>query len=188
MSRTLNLLENIMSSDSFDPYAQLRPSEQQRLDEANQLYKDGKPGQAAPLFARIAEVLTANRQAQRAANLHAQAAQAFAESSNESAALTQARSALNIFLKLKMDKRTQYFYTSFSKELTRRGMNHTAETFAKEFAARVSRTASAVSSAAARLPANCPQCGAPVRIMDAQGLDASKIECVYCGTPIRPSA
>ncbi len=128
-----------MFSDSNDPYAQLRPSEQQRLDEANQLYEDGKAGQAAPLFARIAEVLTANRQAQRAANLHAQAAQAYAESNNESAALTQSRSALNIFLKLNVEKRTQYFYTSIRKELTKRGMNQAAETLAKEFAARVSR-------------------------------------------------
>jgi len=178
-----------MFSDSNDPYAQgntLRPSEQQRLDEANQLYEDGKAGQAAPLFARIAEVLTANRQAQRAANLHAQAAQAYAAGSDESAALTQARSALNLFLKLNVEKRTHYFYTSIRKELTRQGMDQAAEALTKEFAARVSPPAPAALSAAARLPANCPQCGAPVRISDAQGLDVSKVECAYCGTPIRP--
>lgn len=177
-----------MLSDSFDPYAQLRPSEQQRLDEANQLYEDGKPSQAAPLFARIAEVLTANRQAQRAANLHAQAAQAFAESGNESAALMQARSALNIFLKLKMDnKRMQYFYTSISKELNRRGMDNAVKTLAKEFASRVLQPAPATPSAAVRLPSNCPQCGAPVRISNANWVDVSTVECTYCGTPIRPS-
>ncbi len=176
-----------MFSDSNDPYAQLRPSEQQRLDEANQLYEDGKAGQAAPLFARIAEVLTANRQPQRAANLHAQAAQAYAESNNESAALTQSRSALNIFRKLNVEKRTQYFYTSIRKELTKRGMNQAAETLAKEFAARVSPPAPTALSAAARLPAHCPQCGAPVRVSDAHEFDIKKVECAYCGTPIRPA-
>ncbi len=180
-----------MFSDSYDPSARgstLRPSEQQRLDEARQLYEDGKPSQAAPLFARIAEVQTSNRQLQRAANLHAQAAQAFAESSNETAALTQARAALNIFLQYKMVQRTQFFYASISKELNKRGMNNAAETLAKEFASKVLQPAPATPSVAARLPSNCPQCGAPVRISDAHGLDASKIECAYCGTPIRPLA
>ncbi|MFN8382072.1 MAG: hypothetical protein U0V02_09040 [Anaerolineales bacterium] len=178
-----------MFSNSNDPYMQgntLRPSEQQRLDEAYQLYKEGKPSQAAPLFARIAEVLTENRQAQRAANLHALAAQAFAESGNESLALVQARAALKIFLQLKMEKRTQYFYNSISKELTKHGMDHAAESLKKEFAAKVSPPAE--SSMAARFPTNCPQCGAPVHISDAHGLNVAEVECGFCGTPIRPSA
>ena len=54
-------------------------------------------GQAAPLFAKLAEVLASAGQPQRAANLHAESAQAFAESHNEAPALAQARSALNLF-------------------------------------------------------------------------------------------
>jgi hypothetical protein len=181
-------METYMYSDPFDPYAQgntLRPSEQQRLDEAKQLNEEGKPGQAAPLFARIAEVLTTNKQHQRAANLHALAAQAFAEVRNETAALSQVRAALNIFLQLKMVERAQFIYTCIRKEMSKQGMNTAVETLAKEFAGRVSQSAA---PAAVRLPTNCPQCGAPVRVNEVHGIDVNKVECTYCGTPIRPLA
>lgn len=178
-----------MYSDSFDPTAKdsaLLPSEQMALNEAKRLMANGKPRQAAPVFAKLAEVLTSGRQPQRAATLHAQAAQAFAESRNEAAALTQARTALNLFLQYRMIERVPFFYTDITKELTKRGMGKAAETLAKEFASRLPRSAPETPPAAIRLPANCPQCGAPVRINDAHGLDVNKVECVYCGTPIRP--
>lgn len=180
-----------MTSRSYSPYAQentLHPSEQQRLDEAHDLYKDGKPEKAAPLFARIAEILTTNKQALLAANLNALAAQAYAESGNESAALEQARSALKLFIQLKLEKRIQYFYNSILKELNTRGMTQAAERLIKEFAAKVAPPAPAASSIAARLPSNCPQCGAPVHVNEAHGLDVHSLECAFCGTPIRPSA
>lgn len=180
-----------MFSDSFDPYARgsaLSPSEQQRLDEANHLYEEGKPGKAAPLFARLAEVLISNRQPKRAASLHALAAQAFAESRNEVGALTQARAALNLFIQYKMFERMPFFYVSITKELTKRGLGNAAETLANEFASKLPKPAPVMPSVAVRLPSNCPQCGAPVRISDEHGQDAGKVECIYCGTPIRPLA
>jgi hypothetical protein len=178
-----------MFSDSFDPSARgsaLSPSEQQRLDEAKRLYEDGKPGKAAPLFARLAEVLISNRQPKRAASLHAQAAQAFAESRNEVGALTQTRAALNLFLQYKMVERMPFFYASITKELTKRGLGNAAETLAKEFASKIPQPTSVTPPVAIRLPANCPQCGAPVHVSDVHWSDASKIECAYCATPIRP--
>jgi predicted Zn finger-like uncharacterized protein len=182
-------MEATIFSDYFDPSGKgsaLSPSEQQRLDEAKHLYEEGKPGKAAPLFARLAEVLISNRQPKRAASLHAQAAQAFAESRNESSALVQARAALTLFLQYKMVERIPFFYTNIIKELTRRGMGNAAETLVKEFEARLSQSTPVAPPAINHLPANCPQCGAPVRITDAQGPDAKNVECAYCGTPIRP--
>jgi len=182
-------MEAAISYDNSDPSGKgsaLSPSEQQRLDEARRLFEEGKPGKAAPLFARLAEVLISNRQPKRAASLHAQAAQAFAESRNETAALTQARAALNLFLQYKMVDRIPFFYASVTRELTKRGMGNAAETLAKEFEARLPQSSSVTQPAAIRLPANCPQCGAPVRISDVHGADVSNVECNYCGTPIRP--
>jgi hypothetical protein len=184
-------MESNMLSDYFDPAAQdsaLLPSEQQTLNEAKRLMANKKPGKAAPLFAKLAEVLASARQPQRAANLHAMSAQAFAESHNESPALTQARAALNLFLQYKMTDRVPVFYASIIRELTKRGLANAAETLTKEFASKVPQPASETNSIAARLPANCPQCGAPVHISDPHLTAASKVECIYCGTPIRPLA
>ena len=180
-----------MFSDSYDPSAKgsaLSPSEQQRLDEAKHLYEDGKPGKAAPLFAKLAEVLISNRQPKRASSLHALSAQAFAENRNEIAALTQARAALNLFIQYKMLDRMPFFYASITKELTKRGLGNAAETLANEFASKLPKSDPVTPpSVAVRLPSNCPQCGAPVRVSETGEVDAGTIECVYCGTPIRPS-
>jgi hypothetical protein len=179
-----------MSSDSSDPSARvsaLQPSEQRRLEEAEYLLENGKPAQAAPIFAKLAEVLTSAGQPKRAANLHAQAAQAFAQCRNESSALTQARAALNLFLQYKMVERMLIFYANLSRELTKRGMKNAAETLANEFESRIPRSAPVASPIATRLPANCPQCGAPVHFNDPHD-DVNKVECIYCGTPIRPLA
>ena len=89
-----------MSYDASDPAAPesaILPSQRQTLSEANRLLENNKPRQAAPLFAKLAEVLTSAGQPRRAANLHAQAALAFAKGHDESA-LVQARTALTLFL------------------------------------------------------------------------------------------
>ena len=76
-----------MSNDPSDPAAResaLQPSEQRRLEEANYYLENNKPAQAAPIFAKLAEVLRSANQPKRAASLHSQAALAFAKSRNES--------------------------------------------------------------------------------------------------------
>ena len=180
-----------MSYDYFDPAAPdsaLLPSEQQTLNEAKRLRANKKPGQAAPLFAKLAEVLASAGQPQRAAHLHAESAQAFAESHNETPALIQARVAFNLFLQYKMVQPAQVLYANLSRELTKRGLGNAAATLENEFASRLPQSVSATPSLAARMPSNCPQCGAPIHITDIQLTNASMLECIYCGTPLRPSA
>lgn len=57
--------ENIsMPYDPSNPTARdspLQPSEQRRLEEANFLLENNKPAQAAPIFAKLAEVLRSAR-------------------------------------------------------------------------------------------------------------------------------
>lgn len=177
-----------MSSDEFDPAASesaLLPSELHDLSAARRLMANNRPAQAAPTFARLAELLTSAGQPQRGANLHADAAQAFAESHNEAPALLQARAALKLFLKYKMDERAAVFYTKITQTLTQHALPGAAATLEKEFGSRLVKTAPAAAAVAARLPANCPQCGAPVHLSDMQ---AGTLECPFCGTPIRPVA
>ena len=166
----------------------LNPRQRQVLGQAKHLVSQGKPGQAAPLFAELAEVEGANHP-QHAANLHAQAAHAFADEQRGPAALIQARAALNLFLKYQMDKRTSMFYANITRKLNDNGMKNAADTLSGEFGARIAALQSGATFTVqkhARLPSNCPQCGAPVHVDKAKWVDSNTVECAYCGSQIRP--
>lgn len=179
-----------MPYDPTDPTAKesaLQPSEQRRLEEANYFLENNKPAQAAPIFAKLAEVLKAANQPKRAANLHSQAALAFARSRNESA-LLQARAALTLLLQYKLDQQASAFYNNLLHELTKREMQSVAEALTREFGNKVPQSVSPDPRAAqlSHLPSNCPNCGAPLRAGEISWTDANTIECGFCGTPIRP--
>ena len=182
-----------MPYDPTDPTARdsaLQPSEQRRLEEANFYLENNKPAQAAPIFAKLAEVLESAKQPKRAANLHSQAAIAFARSRNE-AALLQARAALSLLLQYKLDQQAAAFYKDLMREFSKRSMKTAAEVLTKEFGERFASQAIPPDSHAAqwnRLPSNCPNCGAPLRQSEVKLVNANSIECGFCGTPIRPSA
>jgi endogenous inhibitor of DNA gyrase (YacG/DUF329 family) len=155
------------------------------------LLDNNKPAQAAPIFAKLAEVLTSAKQPRRAASLHAQAALAFAKSRNESA-LMQARATLTLMLQYKLDQQASAFYEDLLllREFTKRGMQPAAEALRNEFAARVAPAPASVNPHAAqfaRLPSNCPHCGAPLRSEEVHWVDARTVECAFCGTPVRYS-
>ena len=188
-----------MASDPIDHAAQdeaLSPSQRQTLQQAQRLLSNGQPGEAARLFAKLAEGLAFSNRPRRAANLHAQAAHAFADSHNETAALTQARAALTLFLQHRMVERSPVFYANISRKLTNLGMPNAAETLAGEFASKLPKPTPAPQATpamppagqSARLPTNCPKCGAPIRSSEAHWIDANTVECGYCGTLIRPAA
>jgi hypothetical protein len=185
-------METNMFSDPLDPASQesaLLPLQRKTLSEANFLMENGKPGQAAPLFAKLAEILTSAGQPRRAANLHAQAALAFAKSHNESPALMQARTALTLFLQFKIVDRASIFYANISRELSKRGMKTAVETLAREFDFRIGPQKTAEESPgrqAALLPTNCPQCGAPVHVSEVHWVNDNAAECAFCGTPLHP--
>jgi hypothetical protein len=166
----------------------LDPPQRQIQIQANQLVARGQHGQAARLFAQLAEVESANHP-QRAANLHAQAALAFANDQQGPAALLQARLALHLFLKEKMNQRAPEFYASITRTLNNKGMQNIAGTLTGEFSARIAALPAAEpfpGQKHALLPTNCPQCGAPIRAGQARWVDASTAECEYCGSQIRP--
>jgi hypothetical protein len=192
-------MEADMASDSIDHTAQdeaLTPSQRQTLEQAEHLLSNGQPGEAARLFAKLAEGLVFSNRSRRAANLHAQAAQAFADSHNETAALTQARAALTLFRQNRMVERMPIFYANIRRKLTGLGMQNAAETLANEFASKLPKPTPAPQATpamppavqSARLPTNCPKCGAPIRSSEAHWIDANMAECGYCGTLIRPAA
>ena len=166
----------------------LPPALLQTLNQANRFVANGQPGQAAPLFAGLADQMETTNHPRRAANLHAQAAHAYTDSRNEQAALDQARSALTLFIQNQMVRRTPVFLTNITRKFTNNGMPNAAAALAKEFGSRVGPMPAPASPAAGqrgRLPTNCSKCGAPIRADEANWLDANAVECDYCGSLIR---
>ena len=165
----------------------LSPAQLQTMNQANQLVASGQPILAAPLFAQLAGGMQAGNHPRRAANLHAQAAHAYADGKDEQDALSQARQALSLFIQYQMVQRTPVFYANITRKLTNHGMKNAAEALAKEFGPLVAgmpASAPAVSSRGS-LPTNCPKCGAPLHANEATWIDANTAECAYCGVSIR---
>ena len=165
----------------------LSPAQLQMMNQANQLVASGQPIVAAPLFAQLASGMEASNHPRRAANLHAQAAHAFADGNDEQDALAQARRALSLFIQYQMVRRTPVFYANITRKLTNKGMKNAAEALLKEFDPVVGGMPAPAPAAAARgsLPTSCPKCGAPLHGSEANWIDANTAECDYCGTSIR---
>jgi hypothetical protein len=187
---TMVILEKTMFQSEPDPAEQsdlLDPPHRQIQIQANELVAQGKPGQAAPLFAKLAEVASANHP-RRAANLHAQAAHAFADTQQGPAALIQAQAALRLFLKQKMIQRTPVFYANITRKLNHKGMKNIADALISEFGSRVAAIPVTPGFGGQKhgvVPTNCPKCGGPIHGERAKWVDLNTVECEYCGTLVR---
>jgi hypothetical protein len=162
------------------------PDQLRSLNEANQLMENGKPGQAAPLFAALASALD-NLRPQRAANLHARAAHAYADAGQESEALSHARTALKMFIQNGMSERVSTFYTNIQRKFSSHAMKTAATSLQNEFhLPQPIGPASAEASPArrGRLPGSCGKCGAPLRPAEEDWLDDHSAECRYCGAVV----
>jgi hypothetical protein len=167
----------------------LTPPQLEMLSQANQFIANQQFGQAAPLFAELARQLEVGQHPRRAANLHAQAAHAYADSGDATQALAQARAALNLFIQYQMAQRTPVFYANITRKMTQHGMTDAVANLKAEFGSKIG-TLPAQQAAVVRglLPTTCPQCGAPVRSDEVIPVDANTVECGYCGALLRPGA
>ncbi|MGB8214476.1 MAG: hypothetical protein WCE68_13040 [Anaerolineales bacterium] len=165
----------------------LGPGQLQALNQANQLVANGQPALAAPIFASLASAMEKENHPRRAANLHAQAAHAYADSRQEQPALAQARTALNLFIQYQMNQRTPMFYGNITRKLTNHGLAGAAQALAQEYGGRVGAIPAAAPAPKhhGALPTNCPKCGAPLHSNEATWIDDITVECAYCGVSIR---
>jgi HAMP domain-containing protein len=159
---------------------------------ANRLFAAGRTGEAATIFARLAQEMEDSQHPRRAANLHARAAHAYADGQNGSAALTQARAALSLFIQYKMVNRTPQFYTNITNKMTQRGMSKEVELIRHEFGKLVGELPAQISQGRVgthgSLPSTCTQCGAPLRSDEVEWVDDQTVECGYCGALMKTSS
>ncbi|HUI88765.1 MAG TPA: hypothetical protein VLX61_08555 [Anaerolineales bacterium] len=165
----------------------LSASQIEVLARANQMVATNNPAGAAPLYTELARELDGNRP-RPAANLHARAAHAYADSGNEQLALAQARTALTMFIQYRMINRTPVFFANITRKLNNKGMKNSASALQNEFGNRVGPMPPPPAQGPARrgaLPTNCPKCGAPIHSDEATWIDNQTAECDYCGASIR---
>ena len=167
---------------------QTNPLLAQAVMRANRLMANGKPGQAAQIYERLAQEAEQRGLAKPAANAHAQAAHAYTAAKNEQAALTHARTALNQFLQLNLLERAPRFLTNITQRMRDNGLAAAADALQKEFSDKVKALgaqSNAASSQRGRLPSKCPHCAAPARTDEVDWIDANSAECIYCGGVIQ---
>ena len=88
-----------------------------------------------------------------------------------------------------MVRRTPVFYANITRKLNSKGMKNVAEALENEFGTRVGPMPAPATPPAGQhgqLPTNCPKCGAPIHANEANWVDASTVECDFCGSLIRP--
>jgi hypothetical protein len=168
---------------------QLGPVQMQVLSQANRLIAEGHPGEAAQLFADLAQQMEVSNHPRRAANQHAQAAHAYADNQDESDALAHARRALTLFLQYQMVERSPRFYANIERKLRARNMGKAADALQDEFSKLVGSLPQPQVQPQApgqqRLPPTCPQCGAQVRGDEVEWINQYSAECIYCGSVVQ---
>jgi len=160
----------------------------QSIQRANQLIANGQASEAAQLLTRLLRESESRGRPRLTANLHAQAARAYAAAKDEQNALSHAQSALSQFIQLNMLPRVPKFYANITRELQVNGMNASADALQKEFGAKAKELESQGFAAPAqhgRLPPKCPQCAAPVKSDEVDWIDRNSAECNYCGSVIQ---
>jgi hypothetical protein len=138
----------------------------QSIQCANQMIANGHASEAARMLTGLAQETASRGRPRLAANFHAQAARAYAAAKDKPNALSHARSALNQFVQLNMLPRVPQFYANITRDLRANGMNASASALQKEFCAKASELESkgfTAPSQHGRMPAKCPQCGAPAK-------------------------
>lgn len=160
----------------------------QTIQRTNQMIANGQAGQAAQTLTRLVQESESRGRPRLTANLHAQAARAYAAAKDEPNALSHAKSALSQFVQLNMLPRVPRFYANITRDLRANGMNASADVLQKDFGEKAQGLESQGFAAPAqhgRLPGKCPQCAAPVRSDEVDWIDGQSAECNYCSGVIQ---
>jgi len=168
----------------------------QSLERANQLIIDGRPGQAAAIFAQLAETVEGRGNLRRAAHLHLQATRALMRVPDGAGALLHAQKGLQLFQAAGLAGQARLAYGRILTDLQAGGLTTETDQLQRAMASTLGAAPAAAAepapSATMRLPPQCPQCSGPIRPDEVEWLQAPGVasqpaaECPYCGSPIYP--
>jgi hypothetical protein len=170
------------------PRAPLQTRALQALDRAHRLMNQGRPAEAAPIFAQLSAAADTHGMPVRAAHLQLQAARALAHLGDAPGGLARAQAALALLVKAGTVQPLRAAFPRFIAELQALGFQREAGELQGDVKAALGSApladlpAPAVSSAPPRLPAECPNCAGPVRSDEVEWIDAVSAACTYCGS------
>lgn len=153
---------------------------------ANQYFQLGQFENAALEYIQLAHRMERTGKPRQAANLHAQAALAWAKAGIEPRATTQANIAFSQFTLLGMKQRIIEFKAQLDQALHPESIqkNETASDMRHE-TPQPNRVLTPIIDRRAKLPAVCSQCGAPVRSDEVEWIDEMSAECDFCGAVLQ---
>lgn len=177
----------------FGPRSALGAALLPLLIEANRLSAAGQPADAAQLFDQLAVKAEAHGHLRRAAHLHLEAARRLLMAGDAHAATSPARAAMQLFTQIGRFGRAEAIYQRIVHELRARGANAEADALERDLRSQFGEAApmpapgSSPPPSRSRLPAQCPQCGGPVRSDEVEWIGDHSAECLYCGSVIIPA-
>jgi len=143
---------------------------------------------AGKTFATLALKMEKDNQLRWAAEIHACAANAFANAGLEPATLSHSKTAINLFIQNHMNRNSVEFYKVIMNKLTHKGMITAANTLMNKYGLanikEIRKGQNKFRPKKTKLPSNCPQCGAPINPLKVFWLDSCTVECNYCGISI----
>ena len=164
------------------------------LQRANALEAQGKPADAALIFARLSDLAIQRAMPVRAGNLSFRAARSFIEIQDVNHALKYARQGLKQLGDTGQWERVQQIGSRILAGLRERGFAKEADAFEKELIEHLRNSgyeydlnASVAETAERRgsVPPKCPQCAGPLRSDEAEWIDQDTVECPFCGSAVK---
>lgn len=159
----------------------VNPVTQNEVSRANQLLQLGQFAPAAEAFMHLSRQMERTGKPRQAANLHAQAALAWARAGIEERATNQANIAFAQFTLLGMQRRIVEFKAELDQALHSQKPANTEAVAAAEVPVNPTMEAAAANPQHGKLPVICTQCGAPVRSDEVEWVDDVSAECGFCG-------
>lgn len=166
-----------------------RGAGREQAREAQRLMANGQFVEAANLFAQLSNEAVAHGFIRPAGFLAVQAARAFAQAKHGDAALVQAKRALDIILNAGRPQQAARLMPQAIAFLRAQGFSTQAAALEKEATQRLSAiglSLQPIGLATNRsVPATCPQCAGPLRADEAEWIDATSVECPWCGSTVK---
>jgi len=167
----------------------IRPFEARRaLRKAEGLLREGKPAEAASIFVELAQEAERRGMLDRAGDLYLRAARCYLALDDLNQADERATKAIHLFLRAGRPMKVRRLLPKVMGALETRGRHAEAEELRKEVEAVLGPPLGGRPFGPAgrgELPAQCPNCGAPVKPNEVNWVSPRSAECPYCGSVIK---
>lgn len=163
-----------------------------RLARAERLLAAGNFAEAAEIFDKLSDEAEERGMLDPAGDLAMRAARCYLHLDDLDKADERAERAIRLFIKARRPRKVRRLLPKVLQALEQHGRQADADALRQEveeaFQGLMARQPPGPIAAhmAARLPARCPNCGAPIKPKEVSWIGPGTAECPYCGSTIKP--